>query len=914
MLRMHTIQDAKVAESYYSKSDGGYYLQPGDMRKEWVGSGARRLGLEGTPDFEQFKRLIHGLDPHTGKQLTAKLIDDRTPGWDVNVHCPKGVTTAAERGDARIPEALWEAARETIAELEDYATTRVRKGGRQEDRLTGNLVGFGVEHHESRPAKDDKMPDWHKHLHLVVFNLTYDKTEGEWKAVKFRPIMDLRRYFDRSFNQRFSSKVADLGYEIESKWEPDGKGGRKYKGWDIKGIPDPVLKRFSRRTEEIDRLAEKIVADRKERDPDAPDSLSAVAKDKLGATSRLHKRKDLTLADYRDYWNGRVTPEEGHQIAETIKAAMLGTNPRSKPKTAEAVDYALRHHFERNSVMDLKDIEITAMERCMGGTLPEEILPEARRQGLLVENGEATTARVLAQEERITGFARAGRGVWRPLAPPDAPLDGLSDEQKAAVRHVWRSTDQVMLIRGGAGTGKTTMMTPAIGRIGAPVVLLAPSADASRGQLRQEGFKEANTVAAFLGNKKMQEKLRGGGIIWVDEASLLPIDDLDRLCSVARELEARIVLQGDPSQHKAVQRHGNMLRVLEEYGGLPVAELKHIQRQKGDYAKAVAAIRDGDLKAGDAVLRKLGWVVEGRGHDRLVEEYGRAIEETKPNGEKKTVLVIDPTHQDGDALSEKLRELRKGRGLIDRDERQFPRLVAVDMTGAQKGDALNYAGDEVIQFFRNSGPFRAGQRVKASEVTAHLPDLKPDHFAVYAEKTVMLAKGDTVRITNNGWDATGEHRIDNGRLDEIAGFTPEGNPILSNGWEIAKDFGHIKHGLVSTSPASQSKTFDIVLAALNRASMGAMGAEQGYVTVSRGRERGMLFTDLAREDLLDAIRRSDARKSATELLREPPPAPTLAEKAKKFVQKVQQTYRQLREKAASAITEPFRQKELGHAR
>ena len=39
-----------------------------------------------------------------------------------------------------------------------------------------------------------------------------------------------------------------------------------------------------------------------------------------------------------------------------------------------------------------------------------------------------------------------------------------------------------------------------------------------------------------------------------------------------------------------------------------------------------------------------------------------------------------------------------------------------------------------------------------------------------------------------------------------------------------------------------------------------------------------------------------------------------AEKAKKFVQKVQQTYRQLREKAASAITEPFRQKELGHAR
>ena len=80
-------------------------------------------------------------------------------------------------------------------------------------------------------------------------------------------------------------------------------------------------------------------------------------------------------------------------------------------------------------------------------------------------------------------------------------------------------------------------------------------------------------------------------------------------------LDARIVLQGDPKQHKAVSRHGNMLTVLEDYAGLPVAKLTKIQRQKGEYAEAVAAIRDGDLKTGDAILRKLGWVVEGKGHD-----------------------------------------------------------------------------------------------------------------------------------------------------------------------------------------------------------------------------------------------------------------------------------------------------------
>ena len=57
----------------------------------------------------------------------------------------------------------------------------------------------------------------------------------------------------------------------------------------------------------------------------------------------------------------------------------------------------------------------------------------------------------------------------------------------------------------------------------------------------------------------------------------------------------------------------------------------------------------------------------------------------------------------------------------------------------------------------------------------------------------------------------------------------QGQIVLSNGWEIGKNFGHIKHGLVQTSPATQSKTEDIVLAAMNRASLGAMSASKAYV-------------------------------------------------------------------------------------
>jgi conjugative relaxase-like TrwC/TraI family protein len=919
MLRIQPIANAKDAEDYYAKSDGGYYYQPGDVRQEWFGQGAKELGLSGTPEFEQFKRLIHGLDPHTGEQLTAKLIEERIPGVDVNVHCPKGVTIAINRGDSRLSDAMWASAHEAVAEMEKLATTRVRQDGRQEDRLTGNLVGYGVGHHEGRPAKDDNMADWHEHGHIVIFNLTRDSVEDQWKAVKFRTLIDQRKLFDRYFNQFFSQRAAELGYAVKTLYKPDGKGGKAYKGWDIEGIPQSLIDRTSRRTQEIDATEKSIVQAIKQQDPDAPDHLSAVAKDKLGGTTRQAKRKDVTLADYREYWKSRVTPEEGREVAATIDRARQGENPKPQPKAEAAMSYAIAHHFQRSSVVDFNDLAITAMEKCMGGALPKDFEPEAKRQGVLFDGGKVTTKAVWEQEQKIIGFARAGKGIFAPLAADrDAGLSGLSDEQKAAVRHVWQSTDQVMLIRGGAGTGKTTMMKPALDKLGAPVVLLAPSADASRTTLRKEGFAEANTVAAFLGQKDMQEKVRGGGIIWVDEAGLLAIKDLDRLCSVASSLDARIVLQGDPRQHKSVDRHGNMLTVLEDFAALPVAKLTKIQRQKGDYAGAVAAIRDGDLKTGDAVLRNLGWIIEDEGHEALVAEYGKAIEERKANGDKKTVLVVDPTHKDGDILNEKLRNVRKDRGLIVGEEKPFTRLTALGWTDAERSDASRYGGDETIQFFRNSGRFKAGDRVKASDLLPLLPQLKPEHFAVYGEGQVNFAVGDTVRITGNGWDVTKKHRVDNGRIDEIKSFTPKGDIVLSNGWVIGKDFGHFKHGLVQTSPATQSKTDDIVLASMNSNSLGAMSAEQGYVTVSRGRERGMIFTNLSRDELLKAIARADNRMSATELFRERKLPPNPVAKAdsmmRSFMEKVRRVYRQVQRKAAASIGETFRQKEMARGR
>src|SRR5262249_28911772 len=155
------------------------------------------------------------------------------------------------------------------------------------------------------------------------------------------------------------------------------------------------------------------------------------------------------------------------------------------------------------------------------------------------------------------------KGAVTPLertrALPD--LSGMSGDQCNAIEFLWRTWDSLLVIRGGAGTGKTTMMRKAIAATGLPVAVVAPSADASRGELREQGFDKANTVASFFDSEEMQEQARGG-IIWCDEAGMLSIDELEGLCNAAKKLGARLVLQGDPLQHKSVSRHGNMLNVL----------------------------------------------------------------------------------------------------------------------------------------------------------------------------------------------------------------------------------------------------------------------------------------------------------------------------------------------------------------
>ena len=71
------------------------------------------------------------------------------------------------------------------------------------------------------------------------------------------------------------------------------------------------------------------------------------------------------------------------------------------------------------------------------------------------------------------------------------------------------------------------------------------------------------------------------------------------------------------------------------------------------------------------------------------------------------MLVVAPTHIEGDEITAEIRAKLKEQGKIGKDEKQFETLVPLGWTEAERATS-RYEGTEVMQFHRNSGPFQGG--------------------------------------------------------------------------------------------------------------------------------------------------------------------------------------------------------------
>ncbi|HVS70809.1 MAG TPA: MobF family relaxase [Phycisphaerae bacterium] len=844
MLRIIQNSSAGGAKSYYTTAD--YYSQGQEIAGAWRGEGAARLGLTGEVRKRDWDALCDNRHPATGYTLTSRQREPRRIGYDFNFHVPKSVSLLyGLTGDSRILDVFRASVDDTMRDMEAEMKTRVRRGGRNEDRTTSNMVWGEFIHLTSRPV--DGIPDPHVHSHCLIFNMSFDSAERRWKAGQFADLKRDAPYFEALFHSRLAMGLSEAGLPIQ----------RTRNGWEIAGIPTSALEKFSRRTALIE-------AEARARGVSDPEE-----KSEIGARTRERKQKDLPFDELRSLWSERLTDDESAEVARAARQLGSGATMLNQRAGASiAVDLALEHCFERKSVVPERQLQAEAIKNAAGAAPAGAVEAELRKRQLLVAERSGrrmvTMPGVLAEEERMIGFARSGRGSCPAFSngTHNFKRSWLNTDQRKAVEHILGSRDRIIIVSGAAGVGKTTMMQEAVEAIeagGSKVFTFAPSADASRGVLREEGFITADTVARLLVDQNLQQQLKGQ-VLWIDEAGLLGQRAMSRLFEIAEQMDARVILSGDRRQHGAVER-GSPLRLLESEAGLVPAQIKEIVRQQGAYKAAVGDLSEGRTRDGFEKLDALGWVREIQWADRYKTMAADYVESTSKG---KTALVVSPTHREGRRITEEIRSALRQQGMLGGKDHLFNILLNTNLTAGQRKDAASYARGDVLVFHQNVKGFNKGDRLVIRDVAPPLD--QADRFQVFHQGVLPLAEGDVIRITHGGKTADKKHDLRNGSTYTIKGFKRGGDIELTNGWTVSRDFGHLAYGYVATSHASQGKTVDRVIVGQSAESFPASSREQFYVSVSRARGSCTVYTD-DRASLLEAVNRSEERLTATDILK-----------------------------------------------
>ena len=583
----------------------------------------------------------------------------------------------------------------------------------------------------------------------------------------------------------------------------------------------------------------------------------------------------------RKEWNSRLSDVERKSLAAVHRREH--PVPRKTRGEALSVDHAIEHCYVRDAVVPERKLATEALKRGLGTVTVDGVAQEVRKRPLIrkkVEGCEmATTKEMLSLESRLVDFARSGRGRYRPLGDPERPCsrDWFNEGQKAAVAHVLGSRDRVMIIKGVAGTGKTTLeqeIGEALAEAGKPVVAVAQSVKASREVLRdQAGFANADTVARFLKDEEMQKSAKNG-VILIDEASQLGTRDMTEVFDVADKVGARVILVGDRRQHRSVTA-GEPLKLLEENAGLRVAQVTEILRQEGDYKKVAEALSEGRVGLAFNELEKLKWIKEVPDGDRdqqLADAYLASAAEKKKNGDQKTALVVSPTHAEADRITEAIRSDLKAQGKLG-NERMVDVWVPSRLTDPQKADATEYDQGDLIQFHQNAPGHTKGSRLIVGEGVKPPIELA-NRFEVYRPGQLAVGVGDRVRITAGGKTKDGTHPLRNGSLMTVQGFTKRGDIVVDHGWVIDREFGHLSQGYCVTSHASQGVTVDKIFIGVSAESFPATFQRTAYVAITRGREQALIFTD-DKTELLRAVHREDEPLSAMDISKSPEKSPAL---------------------------------------
>src|SRR5215217_2836974 len=579
MLTISRAISAGQASNYYKQeftnSQDNYYREAGEVKGRWCGTLAEEWNLIGEVTTEQYERLVAGQDPHTGEQLIKSVsaretvnkfgeeitTSEHRAGWDLTISAPKSGSLAALVGDdERVREAHRESVDATVKAVEKYL--QARGGGDKPAITTGKMIAVQFEHTSSRPDHETGYAAPQLHTHVVIFNMTQTE-DGKVRSVQPLELYRSQKFATAFYRAHFAEKLQALGYEIRV----DPRTGAP----EIKGFSEEYLQDSSPRRKEVLKEEEKMRG-RMESEGKTI-SENARLKQIAARINRRSKKFDRDLMDTRAL---EMDVRHGYQAQRLVAEARareplrLAQNEIEK-RAQEAVTYARDNAVQKDAVADVRKVKAEALARNLGLTTRDAVMSELNRR---MERGEfinitrpeqppqTTTQRMLAMEKNNIQTVIDGKGTHAAIVQPQR-VEGivtataerqqlkLNTNQQTAIKAILSSTDRVLGLQGGAGTGKTTALSvvrEVAEKEGYQVRGFAPTTRAAK-QLKESGIP-TETLQMFIRRRK--EKTGPAKRLFVlDESSLASTKNLHKFFARLNPIADKVLLVGDVRQHQA---------------------------------------------------------------------------------------------------------------------------------------------------------------------------------------------------------------------------------------------------------------------------------------------------------------------------------------------------------------------------
>ena len=830
MLSVANVRSPSAAASYFA-SDNYYASADADRSGQWVGEGAKRLGLDGKVETAVFDELLRGELPDGSS--VGNPGQTHRPGTDLTFSVPKSWSLLALVGkDKRIIAAYREAVLEALDWAEkNAAETRMVEKGKIVTQATGNLA-IGLFQHDTNRNQEPNL-----HFHAVIANVTQGK-DGKWRTLKNDRLWQLNTTLNSIAMARFRVAVEKLGYEPG----PTLKHGN----FEARGITREQVMAFSSRRQEVldarrgsgleagriaaldTRASKDGIEDREALGMQWSETAKSIGLDLAPLVERAQTRtlkqsietgRFGSLAERGRAWLGRFAAHVRGDPADPFVPKSVLRQGRETIAAAQAVASAVRHLSQREAAFERTALYKAALD--FG--LPATIADIERRTRALVRSGDLIAGKgdhrgwlasrdAVLTEQRIMSEVAAGKGASSSAVEPGSATDRvqtaamagqgfcLNEGQLGAAKLILTSEDRTIAVQGIAGAGKSSVLKPVAEVLrdeGHPVIGLAIQNTLVQMLERDTGIG-SQTLARFLGgwNKLLDDpgnaalRLEAKAalkdhVLVLDEASMVSNEDKEKLVRLANLAGVhRLVLMGDRKQLGAVDA-GKPFALLQRTGMASAEMATNLRARDPVIREAQAAAQAGDVRT---ALRHLQpHTVEAKGDGALVaadtwlalDKDDRARTSIYASG-RAIRSAVNAAVQQGLLANGEIGPGKAELGVLDRvnTTREELRHLSAYQPGrvlevSRKQQALGLSAGE----YRVLGQDRKGRQVEVADKRGKRFRFDPariragkgdQNLTLHEPRKLEIHKGDRIRWTRND-HRRGLFNADQARVVAIAG-------------------------------------------------------------------------------------------------------------------------------------------------